>query len=73
MIQVGDTVRVIADGLFNGQEVKVLRHEQNSRRRRKTSSWYLLDTIHPKLKISYPAWFEIHEIEKVEVEHDDDC
>ena len=63
-IKVGDTVRVLAGALFKNQEVKVLRIEQNSYRSRKTSTWYLLDTMDARLKISYPAWFERHEIER---------
>lgn len=68
MIEVGDTVRVLAKySQFEGQEVKVLRYEEDSFRRRKISNWYLLDTVHPKYKWSQPSWFEIHEIKKVEV------
>ena len=65
-IKVGDTVRVLAGTLFKGQEVKVLRIEHNSYRRRKTSTWYLLDTIEARLKFSHPAWFERHEFERLE-------
>lgn len=65
-MNVGDIVRVIASGKFQGQEVKVLAIEENGFRHRRTSNWYLLDTIDSKYKWSYPCWFERHEIEKVE-------
>lgn len=68
MIQVGDMARVTAQGKFKGQEVKIIAIEEQGFRHRRTSNWYLLDTIDSKYKWSYPYWFEAHEIEKVEAQ-----
>jgi hypothetical protein len=59
----GDTVRVLAEGQFNGQEVKVLEYAPKTFKG-KTRKWYLLDVTwdgEPR-----PSWFERDEIERIE-------
>ena len=64
-----DLVRVLADGEYKGQMCQVLYIEHGTTRRRKYSdTWYLLDTRMAPHNWSKPAWFERHEIERVEMD-----
>jgi hypothetical protein len=58
MINVGDTVRVLAFGQFKGQIVKVL-----ARKEKKLKIEYRLDTTWDGKP--YPAWFDHEEVEKM--------
>jgi hypothetical protein len=64
MIQVDDTVRVISQGIFCGQEVKVLKVDPKESHERRSKDWYLLDTKHEGL--AYQGWFTGEELELVE-------
>jgi len=61
MISEGDTVRVLVNGQFHGQVVRVL----TVRRRKGSKTVYRLDTKWEDMP--YPAWFDRNEIERVEV------
>jgi len=65
-IRKGELVKVIASGLYKGQECQVLNREHNTEHYHIYSdTWYLLDTRHPQHQWSQSAWFERHEIEPV--------
>jgi len=62
----GDLVRVIAPGLFKGQECQVLAVEHNTEHHHWFArTWYLLDTRYSGHSWSQPRWVERHEIERV--------
>ena len=63
MIHVGSTVRVISEGIFCGQEVRVLKVDPRESHKRRTKDWYLLDT--KVADLSSPGWFTGEEIEEV--------
>src|SRR5258707_10253129 len=62
----GELVRVIAPGLFKGQECQVLAVEHNTEHHHWFArTWYLLDTRYSGHSWSQPRWVERHEIERV--------
>ncbi len=63
MFQIGDVVRIISKGIFQGQEVKIVKVDPATSHRRRTKDWYLLPISHANGV--FQGWFETSEIELV--------
>lgn len=68
MIQKGDTVRVTAPGIFQGQEVKVLVIDGRRMRGKVKRAYKLLTTWHGMVRTSY---FTENEITLIEAKKED--
>ena len=64
MFQIEDIVRIVSDGIFKGQESRILKVDLAINHPRRTKDWYLLAVSHANGV--FHGWFEASEIELVQ-------